>query len=321
MEMKVKYYAALLLFVAFVAPCRGDEYDKLLQLYSSKPDQFAGKTEMNGIRFDDYKGFEDDWKLVTVRYREDSREQRFTYANEKAWRALKSGKSDYPDGAVFGKVGFLTGHDPIFPSSVVPSSHKRVQLMIRDRKRYAQTDGWGYALFNSDGKTFNGEPAQTAVACAACHRIAKDRGYVFSQSMNPSHKASPFQKKIGTAASSELRFETTPRSALPDFAARNIPAGSRSVLLLKGDIQKNLFEGTLNEILPVLIQKSVASKMPTVLMSDDQRLFSAAYLEESSRRCASGEREIQTVRTIFDNSNPNETIVRLGWFCKKVPAP
>jgi hypothetical protein len=59
---------------------------------------------------------------------------RLTYANDVAMKTLKNGKTDYPDGAVFGKTGIHTGSDPQFESSAVPKDIRRYQLMVRDKK-------------------------------------------------------------------------------------------------------------------------------------------------------------------------------------------
>ncbi|MGZ3806061.1 MAG: hypothetical protein ACXVB4_17735, partial [Pseudobdellovibrionaceae bacterium] len=46
------------------------------------PPEETGAEQMNGIVFKNYIGFEKKYKLVTVRYRTDSGEQRFVYAND-----------------------------------------------------------------------------------------------------------------------------------------------------------------------------------------------------------------------------------------------
>ncbi len=111
-------------------------------------DQFAGKLEMNGFLFSDFGQFEKNWKLVTVRYRQDTGELRFTYANPKAWKAMSSGKAEYPDGSIFAKTGYMTDDDPSFTSSKIPSGSRRYQFMVKNKKKYKDQDGWGYALFD-----------------------------------------------------------------------------------------------------------------------------------------------------------------------------
>src|SRR5262249_31611734 len=52
-----------------------------------------------------------------------------------------------------------------------------VQFMVKDSKKYAATDGWGFAQFN------DGKPADEAVhnACFSCHAIVKARAFIFNR--------------------------------------------------------------------------------------------------------------------------------------------
>jgi hypothetical protein len=64
----------------------------------------------------------------------------------------------------------------------VPILHCRsavnVQFMVKDSKKYAATDGWGYADF-TDGKPGNEALHKT---CHPCHAPAKDSGdFVFTR--------------------------------------------------------------------------------------------------------------------------------------------
>ena len=278
-----------------------------------KLDPFADLEKMNGIRLSDFSNFFTKWKLVTVRYREDTHEQRFTFANAQAQKVLGSGQTDFPDGAVFAKISYFTHSDPLFPSSVAPFEKKRIQFMVHDARRYAATQGWGYALFNGEGRTLNGEPKQVAQACAACHQIAQSRGYVFSQPMGstPSSEAKlpPIQSFSG------LKFESVPRSSLPEPMERNIVTHNKHIYVLKGAIQESSFEGTANEILPTLIEKAKATKIPAALISSDGRLFSAAYIDESPLACDKSRIKVKTVRTLFDSADPHNTILKLSQSC------
>ena len=112
------------------------------------PDQ----DRMNGFALQDYADFQKKWPLVTVRFRKDTGELRFTYANDIAYKALKKGATEYPDGAVFAKIGIMTEEDPAFTSSAVPSGARRFQLMVHDAKKFPETHGWGFALFDARAK-------------------------------------------------------------------------------------------------------------------------------------------------------------------------
>ncbi|MGE0171388.1 MAG: cytochrome P460 family protein [Oligoflexales bacterium] len=135
---------------------------------------------MNGISPAPYDEFWNKWRLVTVRYRKDNGEQRFIYANDLAFRAMQEGVENFPDGAVFGKVAFRAKGDPEFPNSLEPSNFTRLQLMVKDSKKFKTTDGWSYWL-HVDGATDNPEEDTTnALACHACHTMVKSRDFIFA---------------------------------------------------------------------------------------------------------------------------------------------
>ena len=130
--------------------------------------EHSGKDVMNDIKYAEYHNFQQDWTLITIRFRKDTGEMRLVYANEIALQNLKKGNFNYPDGAVFAKAGILTGVDSQFPSSLVPRAVRRYQIMVKNKKKYATSDGWGYALFDAEGKTYPEEPKATQAACHAC---------------------------------------------------------------------------------------------------------------------------------------------------------
>lgn len=234
--------------------------------------------EMNGIRLKDYQGFEKKWKEVTVRFRTDTGEQRFTYANPKAYEALMKGVRDYPDGAVFAKIGIMTQEDPEFPSSKVPTDAQRIQFMVRDKKKYADTGGWGYALFNPMGFRMDSSmpPEDQARACSACHQIVKEsRGEVFSQPMNiwghppppPMHEAALGPELIFT--SEQASFQDRAAGKLPKELRELLPPKSASVRFLEGTLREHVFAGTLNEVRPLLMKEARRAGKPALLLSKD----------------------------------------------------
>jgi hypothetical protein len=237
--------------------------------------QFSGRFEMNGIAYKELRQFSEQWPLVTVRYRQDTHELRFTYANDKAMAALKHGDGMFADGAIFAKIGRMTEEDPAFTSSLVPSGTKRYQFMVRDAKKYAATGGWGYALFDKDGKTFNDDPKRAAEACAACHALAKTRGYVFSQPMGHTLLSTP----------TALRFEKIRVKDLPEEMRRWIPVNEREAYALDGDLRKNPFPGTLDEIAPALETEVLKTRQTAFLLSEDHRRFSLVIIDKLNKSC------------------------------------
>ncbi len=266
------------------------------------PASYAGQKEMSGYRFKDYESFAKDWRPVTVRYRKDNGEIRFVYANEKAWEALKKGAREYPDGAAFAKIAVGTHDDPAFPSSAVPGGARRYQLMVRDRKTHADTDGWGYALFDSQGLTFPEEPKQAAQACAACHRLVPERGYVFSEIMDVLPFSIPTDVESLRATKSRLTFLDFEAARLPAEIRKHLPKRFTKVRLLTGEISKNLFQGTLDEIRPTLATESAKSKLPSLLLNEKQDRFSVVF-EEPTKSCVPGEIGLRGVNNIYFKNN------------------
>lgn len=242
--------------------------------------------EMNGYALEDYADFwknPNKWHFVTVRYRKDSGEMRLTYANDIAWKALLAGGKDYPDGAVFGKVGLLTHEDPAFTSSAVPSGARRYQLMIKDKKKWPDTDGWGYALFDWQGLAVREDQDIAAQACHACHALVPERDYVFSE---------PFRLEIGAKAPvpqaealPRISFETISFSELPEKAREKMPEGLKQARLVQGDIAQKIFRGTIDEIRPTLAKETLQSGLPAALVSHDGTLFSVMFADTPQQPC------------------------------------
>jgi hypothetical protein len=101
------------------------------------------------------------------------------YANPLALRGYREGR--FPDGAVLvydlfetvDRGGGATGQ----------GARRHVDVMVKDSRRFAATDGWGYAEFAAGERTPRpGIAASQAATCHACHQRAAARGYVFSTS-------------------------------------------------------------------------------------------------------------------------------------------
>ena len=247
-----------------------------------------GKTgEMNGLKFEDYKDFTKTWHLVTVRFRQDTKEMRITYANDIAWREMQSSKSTFSDGAMFGKVGLITEKDPAFPSSEVPSGTKRFQLMYRDKKKFAATQGWGYALFDSKGQLFDEDPKMQSTACAACHAIVPERGYVFSRPMNVGFGASALAIE-GPAALKSMKMESKAVTGFSKAFQNEIPKGISNVMSLEGELKKKSFSGTLDEIVPFLIETVKLEGKTSTLYNDEHNYTLVSPNRTAEEKCEAG---------------------------------
>lgn len=287
-------------------------------------DEYGNKERMNGYKLGDFGDFVKKWHFVTARFREDTKELRYTYANDLAWKTLKSGKVDYPKGAIFAKIGIASQDDPKFPSSKEPVGAKRFQFMVRDAKKFSDTDGWGYALFNDKGRTFNGDPKQNTLACAACHAIVQDRGYVFSRlaSLNVSSlpSAVPIQNSNEKIEASLLDFESIAVSQLKKPFISFVPKNFKTVKRVRGLLADNVFDGTLNEIMPLLIHE--VAKAPTIvfaLVDKSGRNFTLSYATDDNSACPEGQIEIQTARTMnsfFPLARGHQMVVNFRRVCE-----
>ena len=95
-----------------------------------------------------------------------------------------------PDGAKMAKVHWRPKQNQFIPDTTGPGQLLNVDFMVKDSKRFADSGGWGWAVFDyhPDSATFTpgttaGSPPQgnDAKCGLACHTIAKSRDYVFTE--------------------------------------------------------------------------------------------------------------------------------------------
>jgi hypothetical protein len=102
--------------------------------------------------------------------------------NDAAIKAYRDGTLPFPDGAIIARVAWSyvpsEENDKVFgqPQSFVAGAPTNVQFMVKDSRKYASTDGWGYAQFD------NGKPTRVVVqACYSCHVPAKGHDFLFTR--------------------------------------------------------------------------------------------------------------------------------------------
>ena len=95
-----------------------------------------------------------------------------------------------PEGARMAKVHWMTKPNKFFPDASVPDKLLNVNFMVKDSKRFADSGGWGYAVFDYDAASGTFKPGTSAdtppqgndAKCgAACHSTAKATDYVFTE--------------------------------------------------------------------------------------------------------------------------------------------
>ena len=132
-----------------------------------------------------------DWRLISVARLAGGKlkQLRAQLGNDIAMKAFREGTLPFPDGTIIAALHWdeaaseennkvlASGFPGAGLQSSVAGSAENVQFMVKDSKKYAATDGWGFADFR------NGKPGDQALhkTCFPCHQPAKDRDYVFAR--------------------------------------------------------------------------------------------------------------------------------------------
>jgi len=126
-----------------------------------------------------------EWQVVSVAHEAgDIPDIRATLGNPVAMKAFRDGTLPFPDGAIIARLAWdfvpSEENNKAFGRSqsfVAGSPKEGVQFMVKDSRKYASTDGWGFAQF------FDGKPADEAAlkGCFSCHEPAKARDFVFTR--------------------------------------------------------------------------------------------------------------------------------------------
>lgn len=145
----------------------------------------------NGLTFAEFKGYQD-WQVISLSH---GTLLAVILGNRIAVAALKKGIPDngkpFPDGAKLAKIHWkpkTIDGEPGQP--LVSGTLHDVDFMVKDSKRFADSNGWGYAAFEYDDTSASFRPANQndqppqandAKCGAACHTVARNRDFVFTQ--------------------------------------------------------------------------------------------------------------------------------------------
>jgi hypothetical protein len=131
----------------------------------------------NGIPFpSDYKN----WRPISSTERFDNNSIRQILGNDIAIKAIAENQiNPWPDGATFAKIAWFeqTGTDGV----IRPGEFFQVEFMIRDKAKYANTLGWGWARWRGADLKPYGKDANFVDECVGCHRPLEDTNYVFTE--------------------------------------------------------------------------------------------------------------------------------------------
>lgn len=270
-------------------------------------DTYSGKDEKNGINLKKIlKHFKKDFTFVSARYRDDKNHIRLIYANKLGMEGLKDKNHHYKDGSIFYKISYPAWPDPKFEASLSPGAQPSVrQIMLRDNKKFKNHNGWGYAAFDTDGKTLSGSPQETQDTCYSCHQITHDRNDIFSFPMetivpNKKTPASTFfhatkldeSKKVSADL---FKFKLEKFNNLDPDVKVLINQKADEVNFLNGKIMEMEFSGFLFELHSFLINKTRENGLPSIAFKkfQNQSMVSYAYIDATSEECKKDERLIR----------------------------
>jgi hypothetical protein len=146
----------------------------------------------NGLAFSEFRGYEG-WQTISISHNGDHLAA--ILGNPAMIDAYKAGipgnGKPFPDGAKMAKVHWNIKKNEAAPGQPLqPSTQSDVDFMVKDSKRFADSGGWGYAVFEYDAAsdtfapgTLTAKPPQgnDAKCGFGCHTIVKDRDYVFTE--------------------------------------------------------------------------------------------------------------------------------------------
>ena len=145
----------------------------------------------NGLAFSEFRGYEG-WAVISLSH--NGNKLAAILGNPVMISAYKAGipgnGKPFPDGAKMAKVHWNTKVDAGEPGApTVPDTQHDVDLMVKESKRFADSGGWGYAVFEYDaapgrfrlGNLTDKPPQGSNAKCGyACHTSVKNKDYVFT---------------------------------------------------------------------------------------------------------------------------------------------
>ena len=145
----------------------------------------------NGLAFSEFRGYES-WQVVSIS--QNGPLLAAVVANPVMIRAYLAGVPDngkpFPDGSKMAKIHWNPKKMETFPPATVPGTQHDVDFMVKDSKRFADSGGWGWAVFDYDPKSDTFTPGTLAdkppqgndAKCGfACHTIVKTKDFVFTE--------------------------------------------------------------------------------------------------------------------------------------------
>ena len=157
----------------------------------AKQDRYSLKVP-GGLAFSEFRGYEG-WSVIAIS--ENEGKIAVIVGNPLMISAYKEGVpgngKPFPDGAKMAKIHWNPKKQDTYPGQpTVPGTQHDVDFMVKDRKRFADSGGWGWAAFEYDAPSDTFRPATVAdhppqesnAKCGfSCHTEVKTRDYVFTE--------------------------------------------------------------------------------------------------------------------------------------------
>ncbi len=137
----------------------------------------------SGIAFSDFRGYED-WSVVSSARTDEI--LKVIVADPTMIKAYKAGVpgngQPFPEGSMIVKLQWKLKKSTEAPFAVeVPDVFVQAFVMEKNNKRFPNTGGWGYAVFNYDAASdkFTADPKSLSDCGNACHTAVKAKDYIF----------------------------------------------------------------------------------------------------------------------------------------------
>jgi hypothetical protein len=141
----------------------------------------------NGVAFSEFRGY-DTWQPVAPSL--NGNQIKVITANPVMIAAYKDGfpanGKPAPEGGAIAKIEWAKKPSAEFPArAIVPGDLEAVQFMLKDSKRFPDTNGWGYADFVYDAASSTFKPRGNAsfatAVCHTCHTAVPQKDFVFTE--------------------------------------------------------------------------------------------------------------------------------------------
>jgi len=179
--MKKTAFSAIPVIAAVVAVLGGSAI--------SAQDKYALQVP-GGLAFADFRGYED-WPVIAIS--ENGGKIAAIMGNSIMIDAFRQGVpgngKPFPDGAKLAKIHWNPKKMETFPAATVPGTQHDMDFMVKDSKRFPDSGGWGWGVFEYDAASDTFRPgtesdmppqANDAKCGFTCHTIVKARDYVFT---------------------------------------------------------------------------------------------------------------------------------------------